>query len=72
MRDLSPHQDIAQHAMLYCAIHNRLFPHPGVGWLTPASVAGLALVPVRCPSCIKEDGDDIVLYVWGRVPLACN
>ena len=70
MHDLSPCRDIALHAMPYCALHNRLFPHPGVGWLTPASIAGLALLPVRCPSCIKEDGDDIVGYVWGHAPLA--
>lgn len=72
MRDLSPCRDIALHAMPYCALHNRLFPHPGIGWLTPASITGLALLPVRCPSCIKEDGDDIVGYVWGHAPLACH
>jgi hypothetical protein len=72
MRDLSPQWDLSPYAMPYCAIHNRLFPHPGIGWLTPASVEGFALLPVRCPSCIKEDGDDIMLYVWGRAPLACH
>jgi hypothetical protein len=72
MRDLSPHRDLSPYAMPYCAIHNRLFPHPGVGWLTPASVEGCALIPVRCPRCIQEDGDDITHYVWGRAPLACH
>lgn len=72
MRDLSAHRDITPHAMPYCSLHNRLFPHPGVGWLSPASVEGLAVIPVRCPSCLKEDGDNIVLYVWGCAPLTCN
>ena len=72
MHDLSPYQEISSHAMPYCAMHNRLFPHLGVGWLTPARVEGLDLVPARCPRCIKEDGDNIMLYVWGCAPLACN
>ena len=69
MRNVSPQRDISHHAMPYCPTHNRLSPHPCVGWLTPASVEGLAVIPARCPSCIKEQGDDIVLYAWGRASL---
>ena len=63
MRTVSPHREISYHAMPYCPDHNRLYPHPFVGWLTPASVEGLALIPyVRCDLCYKESGD-VVLSV---------
>ena len=64
MREVSPHRDISHRAMPYCPVHNRLFPHPCVGWLTPVSVEGLALFCARCPTCIKEQGDDILQYSW--------
>jgi hypothetical protein len=53
--------------MAYCATHNRLFPHPFVGWLTPHGIAGLALVPARCDWCTKERGDEIVSYTFTLV-----
>jgi hypothetical protein len=54
MRTVSPHRDISHHAMPYCAQHNRLYPHAYVGWLTPAGIAGLHLLPCRCDRCPKE------------------
>jgi hypothetical protein len=53
-RIVSPHRDISQHAMPYCATHNQLYPHATVGWLTPASVTDLALIPARCPRCAPK------------------
>jgi len=50
--------------MTSCATHNRLFPHPFVGWLTPHRITGLALVPARCDRCFKERGDEIVQYTF--------
>jgi hypothetical protein len=64
MREVSPHREISHHAMPYCQRHNKLFPHPCVGWLTPASVEGLALIHARCPSCLKEQGDNILQYTF--------
>jgi hypothetical protein len=65
MRTVSPHRDISHDAMPFCARHNRLFPHPFVGWLTPAGIAGLALIPARCDHCLKEvQRDDVLLYSW--------
>ena len=77
---MPPHADRALLGMTYCATHNRLFPHPFVGWLTPHRIAGLALVPARCDRCFKEYGDKILEYTftldaphhlrWGSVETA--
>ena len=61
---MPPHADRALLGMTYCATHNRLFPHPFVGWLTPHRITGLALVPARCDRCFKERGDEIVQYTF--------
>ena len=61
---MPPHADRALLGMTYCATHNRLFPHPFVGWLTPHRIAGLALVPARCDRCFKEYGDKILEYTF--------
>jgi len=37
---MTPHEDRVLSGMTYCATHNRLFPHPFVGWLTPHQSAG--------------------------------
>ena len=61
---MPPHADRALLGMTYCATHNRLFPHPFVGWRTPHRIAGLALVPARCDRCFKEYGDEILEYTF--------
>jgi hypothetical protein len=58
--------EVIPRGMAYCATHNRLFPHPSVGWLTPHGTRGLALVPARCDWCTKERGDEVLSY---RFPL---
>jgi hypothetical protein len=57
----------ARLGMAYCATHNRLFPHPFVGWLTPHGTTGLALVPARCDWCTKERGDEVLSYSFPLV-----
>src|SRR5690242_17697754 len=65
MRTVSPHREISHNAMPFCARHNRLFPHPFIGWLTPAGIEGLALIPARCDHCLKErQYDDILQDSW--------
>jgi hypothetical protein len=59
---MTPREDRVLSGLTYCAEHNRLFPHPFVGWLTPHRIAGLPLVPARCDRCFKEYGDEIVQY----------
>jgi len=61
---MAPRCDRALPGMTSCATHNRLFPHPFVGWLTPHRITGLALVPARCDRCFKERGDEIVQYTF--------
>ena len=70
---MTPHEDRVLPGMTYCAEHNRLFPHPFVGWLTPHRITGLALVPARCDRCCKEYGDAIVEYRFTleASPAAC-
>ena len=55
-------QAASHHAMPYCPVHNRLFPHPFVGWLTPHGIQGLAIKASRCDRCIKEQGDVVLQY----------
>ena len=58
-------RDVSQHGMPYCALHNRLFPHPCVGWLTPQGVQGLAIIQARCDVCLNEEQRDALLrYAW--------
>jgi hypothetical protein len=64
---VAPRCDMALPGMTYCATHNRLFPHPFVGWLTPHRIAGLALVLARCDWCTKERGDEILQYTFTLV-----
>ena len=62
---------VSHYGMPYCERHNRLFPHPFVGWLTPHGIAGLALVPARCDVCAKERGEDRLCHgLYGDVPKA--
>jgi hypothetical protein len=56
---------VSQYGMPYCALHNRLFPHPCVGWLTPQGVQGLAIIQARCDVCRQEAQRDALLrYAW--------
>jgi hypothetical protein len=57
-------REASHYGMPYCERHNRLFPHPFVGWLTPHSVQGLAILNARCDMCLKERGDDILCHSW--------
>jgi hypothetical protein len=50
-RMISPYRETSHHAMPYCAMHNRLYPHAYVGWLTPAGISGLHLLPMTCDEC---------------------
>ena len=59
---MPPREDRALPAMRYCATHHWLFPYLFVSWRTPHQMAGLALVPARCDRCVKERGDEIVVY----------
>ena len=59
---MTPHEDSALPGLRYCATHHRLFPYLFVSWRTPHRMAGLALVPARCDRCVKERGDEIVVY----------
>ena len=66
---MTAHRDSARFGMAYCATHNRLFPHPLMGWLTPHGTTGLALVPACCDWCPKERGDEVLAY---RFPLVAT
>jgi hypothetical protein len=66
---MTPQREMTRPGMAYCATHNRLFPHPLVGWLTPHGIARLALVPTRCDWCIKERGDEVVAYIFMGIAL---
>ena len=59
---MAPRREMARQEMAYCATHHRLFPYLFVSWRTPHRMAGLALVPARCDRCVKERGDEIVVY----------
>lgn len=52
---------MSQHAMPYCAEHNRLYPHYAIGWLTPAGTQGLHLLAAQCPTCLQSDSKAISL-----------
>jgi hypothetical protein len=53
MKNIS--REIAHPAYPYCPQHNRLLPHPVVGWLTPAYPEKLPTVQVRCDRCKVEE-----------------
>jgi hypothetical protein len=55
-------RDVSHYGMPYCPIHNRLFPHPFVGWLTPHGIEGLAIFQALCDLCIKAQGGDILQH----------
>lgn len=38
----------------YCTRHNRLYPHPTVGWLTPAKPQELQTLQAFCDECRQE------------------
>ena len=38
----------------YCKTHNRLFPHPIVGWLTPAKPEDIQTFQALCDLCRHE------------------
>src|SRR5262245_42020671 len=62
-------REIAQAPYPYCTQHNRLFPHPVVGWLTPASADKLHTVPARCDRCKVEEQSGVILcYPSARLP----
>ena len=50
------YREIAHPGYPYCPTHNRLFPHPVVGWLTPAYPEKLPTFQVKCDRCEAEEG----------------